>query len=190
MMNGHAEKKDLLLHCCCGPCSTSVVERLAAAYRITLFYYNPNITDPEEFQRRRDGVIQFLSQYNARVSDENQVQLRIGDHEAYRYDTVIAGLEGEPEGGMRCQVCYRLRLEETAKVAENEGYSVFGTTLSVSPHKSHAMICTVGEAIAAEKNLVFLTDDFKKKAGFSRSVQLSKEFDLYRQTYCGCPYSK
>ena len=187
---GIREKPRLLLHACCGPCSTAVVERLAEGYDITLFFYNPNITDTEEYKRRIAGEIQYLRCYNRTVGPEKEVHFREGRYDPETFRAAVRGLEAEPEGGERCSVCYRLRLEETARAAGEGGFDAFTTTLSVSPHKSHGRIRAIGQEAGEASGVRFLEDDFKKKAGYQRSIALSKEMELYRQTYCGCEFSK
>lgn len=177
------EKPKLLLHSCCGPCSTSVLERLLDDYDITVFFYNPNITDPEEYEKRKASQINFLNSYG------KSIDFMEGDYDVESFYKGVKGLENEPEGGRRCIKCFRLRLKETAKMAKMLGIKNFSTTLSVSPHKSYQDIKAIGTEYE-EKDLNFLKEDFKKKDGFSRSIQLSKEYGLYRQSYCGCKFSK
>ena len=167
-MNAGKEKMrpSLLLHSCCGPCSTSVIERLAPDYEITVFYYNPCITDNGEYIKRRDEQIRFINEYNA------------------------APFADEPEGGKRCTLCFRMRLEETARVAAEKEFRLFTTTLTVSPHKNYPLISGIGKEMAEKYKVEFLDMDFKKKAGFQRSVQLSREHNLYRQNFCGCEFSR
>jgi epoxyqueuosine reductase len=184
------EKPELLLHSCCGPCSTAVVERLAEDYNITLFFYNPNITDQEEYRLRITSQAQYLQCYNQNRGRLDEVGLIEGEYDTACFYDLVRGFELEPEGGKRCARCISLRLERTAEEAAQRGISFFGTTLSVSPHKDHALICSIGTKLAAEKGLEFLTDDFKKKAGYQRSIELSKQYGLYRQNYCGCEFSK
>ncbi len=181
-------KRRLLLHSCCGPCSTSVIERLAGEYEITLFFYNPNITDPVEYEKRKTAQLQFLQRYNEDRTEGNPVEFMEGRYDTECFYRAAAGLESEPEGGERCAKCFELRLSETAVQALNSGFDCFGTTLSVSPHKNYALICQIGSRLAGG-DLAFLEADFKKKAGFQRSIQLSKEYGLYRQNYCGCEFS-
>jgi hypothetical protein len=184
------EKPKLLLHSCCGPCSTSVVERLAAEYDITLFFYNPNITEPEEYAKRITGEIQYLQCYNRSVKNEDGIELLEGGYDPDAFRNAVAGLEEEPEGGARCMVCYKLRISHTAQVAKEKGFDAFSTTLSVSPHKNHSWICQIGRELATDQKPFFLGDDFKTNGGYQRSVELAKEIGLYRQNYCGCEFSK
>lgn len=182
-------RRDLLLHSCCGPCSTSVIERLADDYNITVFYYNPCITDAEEYRRRRENQIKFIDEFNRRhpCADVKYID---GEYEPAEYLKRVKGLENEPEGGARCEVCFRQRLEATAKKAASMKFPLFTTTLTVSPHKNYKLIAEIAREYASKYSVEFLDCDFKKKAGFQRSVQLSKEYGLYRQDYCGCDFSK
>ncbi len=184
------DKQRLLLHSCCGPCSTAVVERLAGEYDITLFFYNPNITDPLEYEMRKAAQLQFLQRYHAVQSPETPVEFLEGPYDTEGFYQAVAGLESEPEGGRRCGECFKFRLTKTAEKAIDLGFDCFGTTLSVSPHKDYTMISEIGRGLTACNDLTFLDADFKKKAGFQRSIQLSREYELYRQHYCGCEYSK
>ncbi len=185
-----AIKPRLLLHSCCGPCSTAVVERLAGEYDITLFFYNPNITDNSEYEKRKTAQQVFLKRYNEAGAWENRVAFLEGPYDRDSFYRTVKGLEPEPEGGNRCLKCFELRLEKTAQQAWNMGFDSFGTTLSVSPHKNFEWISKIGNQLATEKGLLFLDEDFKKQAGYQRSIQLSKEYGLYRQNYCGCEYAK
>ena len=184
------EKKHVLLHSCCGPCSTACIERLLADYKISIFFYNPNITDPEEYERRKAAQIQFIDAFNLRVSDDEKVKMIEGEYLPEDFYEVCSGYSNEPEGGARCTECFKLRMERTAQVALGTGNPIFGTTLTVSPHKNYPLISAIGTELAALYGLEFLDIDFKKKNGFQRSIELSKEYGLYRQNYCGCEYSK
>ncbi len=184
------EKQRLLLHSCCGPCSTAVVERLAVEYDITLFFFNPNITDPLEYEMRKAAQLQFLQRYNSGQSAETYVEFLEGPYNTEGFYQAITGLESEPEGGKRCDACFQFRLSKTADQALDLGFDCFGTTLSVSPHKDYTLISQMGKRLASCGDVAFLDADFKKKGGFQRSIQLSREYELYRQNYCGCEYSK
>ncbi len=183
------DKKHVLLHSCCGPCSTACIERLLPDYRITIFFYNPNVTDAEEYARRKEAQIQFLTAYNERLPEEDRVQFIEGEYLPEDFYQACRALAGEPEGGRRCTECFRLRMDRTAQVARKTGHPLFGTTLTVSPHKNYPLISAIGSELARIYDLEFLDVDFKKKAGFQRSIELSKEYGLYRQNYCGCEYS-
>ncbi|NLT48531.1 MAG: epoxyqueuosine reductase QueH [Clostridiales bacterium] len=185
-----AERQKLLLHSCCGPCSTTVVERVAGKYDVTLFFYNPNITDPEEYERRKTVLLRFLKIYNEKYFSKKTVGFLEGAYDTGRFYEAVKGAEEAPEGGKRCEKCFELRLGETAKIAGELGFESFGTTLSVSPHKSYALISKIGSLLASHEDIMFLNDDFKKKAGYERSIALSKEYELYRQNYCGCEFSR
>lgn len=183
-------KTGLLLHSCCGPCSTAVIERLDKDYAITVFFFNPCITDPEEYEKRKAVQKQYLDSINKGRADENRIGFIEGDYNKSEFYREVKGLENKPEGGARCAVCFRQRLGATARLAKKEGLSWFGTTLSVSPHKNFSLIQKIGNELADETETNFLGEDFKKQAGYARSVELSKEHGLYRQNYCGCEFSK
>lgn len=182
MSDTDSEKPTLLLHCCCGPCATAVYERLQEEYEVTCYWFNPNIQPKAEFDRRLESM--------KTVAEEMGFELIIEQGGEQEWQKAIAGLEDEPEGGRRCDVCFQVRLEYAAKKAEELGCDFFTTTLTVSPHKPAQHVNPYGEEAAQGRNTEFLAGDFKKKDGFKRSVELSKEMNLYRQTYCGCIYSK
>lgn len=184
------EKPSLLLHSCCGPCSTSVVERLAGEYYITLFFYNPCITDPEEYQRRKSAQLEFLRKYNESLPPKEHIGFKEGPYDTKNFYRAIEGLEQEPEGGKRCRCCFMQRLEKTAETCRMEGYDYFATTLTVSPHKNYGLISSIGRNLAVRYGISFVDQDFKKKDGFKRSIELSRTYGLYRQNYCGCEFSK
>ncbi len=184
-------KPKLLLHACCGPCSTSCVERLADEYSITLYYYNPNIMDREEYLLRRDGLLRFIKAFN----EENKNRGIFVDYLEGRYDPekfiyMAKGLEDAPEGGARCDMCFTMRLADTAVMAKKLCMDYFTTTMSVSPHKNYEEIKKLGLMLEDETGVNYLDVDFKKKNGFGRSVELSKKYGLYRQNFCGCEYSR
>lgn len=186
--NQQLQRQKLLLHSCCGPCSTAVIERVAKEYDVTLFFYNPNVTEPEEYKRRLEAQKKVILKYNE-GNPQGIVSFLEGNYDVQRFYDAIEGLEAEPEGGARCTECFRLRLGEAAEKARELKIQLFGTTLSVSPHKSYPLICEIA-ALLESKELSFLRQDYKKKAGFQRSVELSKAYGLYRQNYCGCQFSK
>jgi predicted adenine nucleotide alpha hydrolase (AANH) superfamily ATPase len=171
----------LLLHICCAPCSTEVTRRLASDYEITGFFYNPNIHPREEYGVR-------LTEHE-RFSKEIGINYIEGDYDPETWFERTRGFENEPEGGKRCQACFALRLEETAKLAEEKGFDVFTTTLTLSPHKNARLINSIGKRIGQDYGVRFLFADFKKKDGFKHSLDLSREHNLRRQNYCGCVYS-
>ncbi len=240
--NRDSKGKTLYLHSCCAPCSSYVLEYLCQYFRITVFYYNPNISYEEEYRKRVEEekrLIQAMNQkirmgqetekgdcgIKAEVSDCEtktevsdygikteisgcetktaasdcgikaeatgyEIQIEEGDYEPERFYEIAKGLEDCPEGGERCFACYRLRLLETAKRAAEGKYDYFTTTLTISPLKNAAKLNEIGEELAQEYEIAWLPSDFKKRNGYKRSIELSKEYDLYRQNYCGCVYSK
>ncbi len=183
------EKPRLLLHSCCGPCSTAVIERLIGTYRITVFYYNPNIHDEAEYEKRKRNQIDFINQLNDSNIYEDKIEFTEGEYDTESFFKVSAGLEEENEGGARCEKCFRLRLERTAVHAKTHGFDTFATTLTVSPYKNYKLITEIGRGLAFKYQLSYLDTDFKKKDGYKRSIELSKQYGLYRQHYCGCIYS-
>ncbi|MCQ2544916.1 MAG: epoxyqueuosine reductase QueH [Clostridia bacterium] len=184
------ERLSLLLHSCCGPCSTSVIERLAGEFNITVFFYNPCITDEAEYKRRRDSQIKFIEMFNQERMDLPDISFMEGLYEPGEFLELTKGHEEDPEGGVRCAICFRQRLEKAAQNATFAGCDLFGTTLTVSPHKNYEIISGIGKELAGKYGLSFLDRDFKKQDGFKRSIELSKKYELYRQNYCGCEYSK
>ncbi|MBQ9132970.1 MAG: epoxyqueuosine reductase QueH [Clostridia bacterium] len=176
----------LLLHACCAPCSSYTLEYLTKYFDITLFFYNPNIAPKEEYDFRAAELSRFLSAHPACGG----VRLLVAAYDSAPFFAMAKGLEDVPEGGERCMKCYRLRLAETAKAAKEGGFDYFCTTLSISPYKNAPALNTIGGELAEECGVKYLYSDFKKKGGYARSIELSKEYDLYRQDYCGCIYSK
>ena len=185
-MKSIPEGTKLLLHACCAPCSSAVLERIANHFEITIFYYNPNITEKEEYEKRIEEIKKLISL----IHPKYKVSLLEGTYEPEKFFEMAKGLEGEPERGRRCYKCYNLRLEETAKVAEQYNFPYFCTTLTLSPHKNSNWINEIGENLDQKYQTTYLYSDFKKKEGYKRSIELSKEYDLYRQDYCGCIFSK
>ena len=181
----------LLLHACCGPCSASVVEQLAPRFRITLYFCNSNIDTEEEFNRRLEAQKIFVEKYNVSpLRTGEPVSLICAVYEPAAFAELVQGTEHCQEGGARCRLCIRDRLEKTADFAKMNGYEYYSTTLSVSRHKDHTMIHNFGKALSLRYGLSFVEDDYKQGGGEQRSVELSKEYGLYRQTYCGCACSK
>ncbi len=176
----------LLLHSCCAPCSSYVIEYLSAFFAITVFYYNPNLHPQEEYEKRVAEQMRFIQEFPAK----HPVTFLKGDFEPERFYQAVKGYEQEEEGGGRCFLCYRLRLLETAKMARSLGADYFTTTLTISPLKNAAKLNEIGEGLAGEYGLAYLNSDFKKRDGYKRSIELSKEYHLYRQTYCGCIFSQ
>lgn len=182
------EKKKILLHSCCAPCSTAVIERLVSDYNITILYYNPNIYPEEEYLKRKNEEIRYLEIFNKKNPD-NIVNFLDCDYDKESFYTAVKGLENEREGGARCAVCFRLRLRKTAELALKNDYDLFGTTLTVSPHKNAELINDIGIGIERELGICYLVSNFKKQNGYKRSVELAKENGLYRQNYCGCEFA-
>lgn len=178
--------KKLLLHTCCAPCSTSCIERLSEYFDITVLYYNPNIEPLEEYEKRKKYQIEFIKNYKAK----NKLDYLDCDYENEKFKESSKGLENEPEGGARCKKCYYLRMEYTAKKAVELGYDYFCTTLSVSPYKHSKTLNEIGKVLEDKYKINYLYSDFKKEEGYKRSIELAKEYNLYRQDYCGCLYSK
>ena len=182
-MAGIEDGTPLLLHSCCAPCSSACLERLKDKFKITVLYYNPNIDEDEEYAKRKAEQIRFLQQTGwAEILD--------CDHDQSAFEKIALGLENEPERGGRCYLCYELRLNQTAKIAKENGFDWFCTTLSLSPYKNAEWLNEIGERIGKEYNVAFLFSDFKNKGGYHRSIELSNEHGLYRQDFCGCKYSK
>ncbi len=180
--NGGAKGKKLLLHACCAPCSTACLERLFGLMDVTVLFYNPNI-ETEEYLKRKNEIIRFLNEtYFADFLD--------CDHQKDAYYAAVKGLESEKEGGKRCLKCFELRLSYTARTAKEKGFDYFATTLTVSPLKNARIINETGQAAAEKFGVKWLPSDFKKGNGYLRSCELSKEYNLYRQNYCGCIFSK
>ena len=178
------QKPRLLLHACCGPCSSAVLEQLSRFFDITILYYNPNIWPPAEYHRREQELERFVAE--AHPLGVKVVEDRYDPQEFY---DAARGLENEPERGARCTACYRLRMRRAAQYAAENGFDWFTTTLSISPHKDAARINQIGQELAAEFGVPHLPSDFKKKNGYLRSLQLSDQYGLYRQDYCGCVFS-
>ncbi|HIX58805.1 MAG TPA: epoxyqueuosine reductase QueH [Candidatus Blautia gallistercoris] len=176
----------LFLHSCCAPCSSYVLEYLSRYFSIHLFYYNPNISPEEEYHTRVEEQKRLI----ASLPTEHPVTFEEGPYEPERFYQAVKGLEKEKEGGRRCEVCFRLRLEETAKRAAASGFDFFTTTLSISPLKDAQKLGMIGKELEQDYQIRYLPSDFKKKNGYKRSVELSGEYGLYRQDYCGCIFSR
>lgn len=173
----------LLLHSCCAPCSSACLERLKEHFRVTVFYYNPNIDEEAEYEKRKAEQIRFLR-------ETGWAEILDCDHDARAFLELSKGLEEEPERGKRCYLCYRLRLKKTAETAKEKGFAYFATTLTLSPHKNAEWLNEIGAKEGSRVGVNYLFSDFKKKGGYYRSIELSKEYDLYRQDFCGCKFSK
>lgn len=189
----------LLLHACCAPCSSYCLEFLREYFEVTVFFFNPNITEEAEYRKRVEEEKRLIEAYNRQVDEQDfegmnsdgkaaKIGIIEGDYNPSDFYKAAAGLEDCPEGGDRCRKCFELRLRETSKVASREGFDFFTTTLTISPLKNADVLNEVGQEVA--EDVEFLPSDFKKKNGYKRSIELSKKFDLYRQDFCGCSFSK
>lgn len=176
----------LLMHSCCAPCSSYCLQYLAEYFHITILYYNPNISPKEEYEKRVAEQKRLLRELPVRY----EVSFMEGSYDPDRFFEMAKGLEDVPEGGERCFRCYEMRQREAAVYAKEGGFDYFTTTLSVSPHKNAQKLNEIGLALEQEYGVRYLVSDFKKKGGYLRSIELSREYDLYRQNYCGCVYSK
>lgn len=189
---GHADLKEpgsrpvLFLHCCCAPCSSYVLEYLSGYFELVLFFYNPNITEDDEYEKRKAELIRLVGEH----SYPGRIRFADAEHDRELFFEKVKGLEGEPEGGNRCFVCYEMRLRRTAEMAVKAGADYFCTTLSISPHKNAEKLMEIGQKLAGEYGIAYLPSDFKKKGGYKRSIELSREYGLYRQNFCGCIYSR
>ena len=175
----------VLLHVCCGPCSSAVLEYLTQYFELTLLWYNPNIYPEAEFQKRYDTLLKLIRDMGL----EDRVGVLFEEHRSAEYYARARGLEDEPEGGRRCTECFRLRLEETAKLAAARGFDYFCTTLTLSRHKDAVRINAIAEEIAQKTGVKWLPSEFKKRDGENRSLALCEQYNVYRQLYCGCEYS-
>ncbi len=176
----------LLLHACCAPCSSYVLEYLSEHFDITLFFYNPNIDNLEEYEKRKAELSRLVSE----MPHKNNIEIINGEYSPESFLNASRGLENEPERGKRCDKCFNLRLDETAKLAKEGNFDYFCTTLSISPHKNAELLNKIGEELAQKYEIPYLPSDFKKKGGYLRSIELSKKYNLYRQSFCGCRFSK
>ena len=172
----------LLLHMCCAGCSPYVIDLLQREYEVTGFFYNPNIHPEEEYLLRRDEA--------EKLAEKLHIELLCGEYDVNEWFRSIKGMENEPEGGRRCDACFRMRLEKTAQRAREENFDIITTTLTVSPHKNAETINRIGSAVGEKYCVRFLESNFKKKDGFKKTTEMSKKLGLYRQDYCGCLYSK
>ena len=174
-------RPQILLHSCCAPCSSAVLQKISQCFDVTVFYYNPNIFPEEEYNKRKEEQIRLCKILNIKFLD--------CDYNSADFFNNVTGLEELPEGGARCSVCFNVRLEETAKTASKIGYEFFGTTLTISPHKNADIINNIGFNLQDKYGIEYLVADFKKENGYLNSINLSREYNLYRQDYCGCKFS-
>ncbi|HCC06967.1 MAG TPA: hypothetical protein DEP72_02195 [Clostridiales bacterium] len=179
------KKPKLLLHSCCAPCSTYVIEYLVNYFDVNILYYNPNIYPEEEYLKRKDEQIRLINE----IKQNENIGIMDIEYESEKFQQMALGFEGEKEGGARCANCFELRMKKTAEKAKENEYDYFCTTLTVSPHKNAKKINEIGELLEKEVGIKWLYSDFKKNEGYKKSIELSKEYDLYRQDYCGCEYS-
>jgi len=183
------EVPKLLLHSCCAPCSSYCMEYLCKYFEITVFYYNPNISASEEYKKRAEEERRLIAAYNEEGKG-HPISMIDGDYEPAVFYEAVKGLEHCEEGGERCFQCFELRLRRTAILAKELGIDLFTTTLTISPLKNAKKLNEIGERMALEEGVNWLPSDFKKKGGYQRSIELSREYDLYRQNYCGCGFSQ
>lgn len=176
----------LLVHSCCAPCSSYVLEYLSPYFKITVLYYNPNISPIEEYEKRKAEQIRLINE----GAWKNPIDIMDCDYEGDKYNAAVKGLENEPEGGARCKVCFGLRLEEAARLARANNFDYFVTTLSISPLKDARLLNGIGNKLGERYGIKYLPSDFKKREGYKRSIELSRKYNLYRQNFCGCKYSK
>ena len=179
------ERPRLLLHACCAPCSSYVLEYLSQHFDITLLFFNPNISPQSEYDLRANVLKRLISDMGL-----GDIPLITAEYSPELFEKIAAGLEDAAEGGERCRKCYRLRLENAARAAAEGGYDYFTTTLSISPHKNSRWLCEIGKELEKEYGVCYLYSDFKKKNGYKRSIELSEKYGLYRQDFCGCKYSR
>ena len=175
----------ILLHSCCGPCSTTVINILSKYFKVDVIYYNPNIEPKEEYLKRKQEQIRFINEFKS----DNPVSLIDADYDNEEFMADLHPLKDEKEGGARCAVCIKKRMEYTAKKAKELGYDFFATTLTVSPHKNSDLINKIGASLEEKHRVKYLYSDFKKEDGYLKSIKYAKEYNLYRQNYCGCRYS-
>ena len=188
---GSGIRPRLLLHACCAPCSSYVLEYLCTHFDITLLYYNPNISPEDEYNTRAEELLRLAgAMKDEKIEGAERIRVEILPYTPRDFEDIVKGREGMREGGARCFDCYRLRLEKTAILAKEGGYDYFCTTLSISPHKNAAVLNELGGELEEKYGVSYLFSDFKKKGGYKRSCELSEKYGLYRQDFCGCVYSK
>ena len=184
ILDSYKTKPKILLHSCCAPCSSTCIDRLSDKAKLDIMYYNPNIEPEEEYLKRKEEQKRLIKLLN------KDIKVLDCDYDNNKYHEVVKGYEKEPERGSRCYICYKQRMEYTAKIAKEKGYDMFATTLTVSPYKVTKWINEIGFDLEKEYNIKYLPTDFKKQDGYKKSIELSKKYNLYRQDYCGCIYSK
>ncbi|MBD9009317.1 MAG: hypothetical protein EGR16_03150 [Clostridiales bacterium] len=185
-IEGSDKLPKLLVHSCCAPCSSYVLEYLNPYFKITVLYYNPNISPVEEYEKRKAEQIRLINEGDWK----NPIEIMDCDYEGDKYTAAVKGLENEPEGGARCRVCFGLRLDEAARLARANDFDYFVTTLSISPLKNARLLNEIGNKLGEKYGIKYLPSDFKKREGYKRSIELSRRYNLYRQNFCGCKYSK
>ncbi|MBE5856610.1 MAG: epoxyqueuosine reductase QueH [Lachnospiraceae bacterium] len=190
MADSSNKGKRLLIHACCAPCSSYCLLYLRPFFRVTVFYYNPNITEEAEYRKRVEEEKRLISEYNKLGDGAYEISYIDGDYEPSKFYEASKGLEKEPEGGKRCEMCFALRLRRTGEVAREGDFDFFTTTLTISPLKNAETLNKIGERMGELVGVRWLPSDFKKKGGYQQSIELSKKYDLYRQDFCGCGFSK
>lgn len=185
-IKGSDKLPKLLVHSCCAPCSSYVLEYLNPYFKITVLYYNPNISPVEEYEKRKAEQIRLINEGDWK----NPIDIMDCDYEGDKYTAAVKGLENEPEGGARCRVCFGVRLDEAARLARANDFDYFVTTLSISPLKNARLLNEIGNKLGEKYGIKYLPSDFKKREGYKRSIELSRKYNLYRQNFCGCKYSK
>ncbi len=182
--------KKLLIHCCCAPCSSYVLEYLGNYFSITVLYYNPNITSEAEYHKRVEEQKRLIDAFNAQNKCKYPISFLEGEYHPNLFFEAVRGHEKDKEGGKRCEICFEMRLSEAACLAKEGGFDFFTTSLTISPLKNAEKLNDIGSACGEKYGVAFLPSDFKKKNGYKRSIELSKEYDLYRQNFCGCVFSQ
>lgn len=183
-------RPSLLLHACCAPCASAVLPILTKSFDVDVIFSNSNITDASEYEHRLSELKRLLNIYNQRRISPKPIGLIPARYSPSEFYDVATGLEAEREGGMRCNRCFRMRLEETCRVAKQKNYEYFCTTLTVSPHKNAVLINTIGEEVSDDGGVKYLASDFKKQDGYKKSIEICREYEIYRQSYCGCEFSE
>ena len=186
IINSLDDTKKVLLHSCCAPCSSQVLSRLSDYFNVTVLYYNPNIEPFNEYEKRKEEQKRFIKTFKGK----NKIDFLDCDYDNESFKNIAKGYEDAPEGGERCHRCYNLRMEKTCILAKEKGYDYFCTTLSVSPFKNSQVLNQIGHDLEQKYNVKYLYSDFKKEDGYKKSIEFSKKYNLYRQNYCGCIYSK